>query len=738
MRTLITSTLFALTVSLLSAQGTDSTSTDSLAFDTQFLENVVISSTRAGDDVPATYTEVEKEELDKLNLGQDLPILLDQQPSIVTTSDAGAGIGYTGLRLRGSDQSRINVTINGIPYNDAESQGVFWVNMPDLSSSVSSIQIQRGVGTSTNGAGAFGGTISIRTTDADKEAFGEVSGSYGSFNSYKTNLLFGTGLIKNKFAFQGRVSKIGSDGYIDRASSDLISYMASGAYYGKKDILRFMTFGGKEVTYQSWNGIDEATMQTDRTFNSAGTEKPGQPHKDEVDNYRQDHYQLIYSRELSKKFYQNVALHYTRGRGYFEQYKADEDLADYGFDDVVTGNDTITSTDLIRRRWLDNYFYGATYSLEMETKKVGLIVGGGWNQYLGEHFGEVIWAQYVGDTEYEQRYYENRGIKNDLNIYTKLNWKPTDGLNLFIDLQYRNVTHLLGGIDSDRRFISLDKSFNFFNPKAGISYNIKNAHKLYGFFGIGHREPTRGDFIDAVVGAEPKPERMYNMELGYTFNHKYVQLNANYYLMYYKDQLVLTGELNDVGSPVRTNVEQSYRTGIELMLAVKPIEQVTLNLNGTYSFNRIKEFNEVLYQYDADYNYEGAVINSYSNSPISFSPDWILAQSLSYRPVKGLELELYNKYISRQYLDNTGNKDRSLKGYDVTNFRVSYTFKLAFMKEISLSVLVNNLFNREYSSNGYTFSELYSNGTANPDRGDYNYYYPQAGINALGSIKIRF
>lgn len=738
MRTFATINLLFLSVLALSAQSTDTTSIDSLAFGTQFLENVVISSTRADDDVPTTYSEVEKEELDKLNLGQDLPILLDLQPSVVTTSDAGAGIGYTSMRLRGSDQSRINVTINGIPYNDAESQGVFWVNMPDIASSVNSVQIQRGLGTSTNGAAAFGGTISIETSAPSKDAFGEVSGSYGSFNSYKTNLLFGTGLIKDKFAFQGRVSKIGSDGYIDRASSDLISYMAAGAYYGKKDILRFQAFGGKEVTYQSWNGIDEATLETDRTFNSAGTDKPGQPYDNEVDNYRQDHYQLIYSRELSKKFYQNIALHYTRGRGYFEQYKGDEDFADYGLDDVAIGNDTITSTDLIRRRWLDNYFYGATYSLNMETKKVGLTVGGGWNQYLGEHFGEIIWAEYSPNSEYEQRYYQNRGIKNDLNIYTKLNWRPIDKLNLFVDLQYRNVTHVLGGIDSDRRFISLDKSFNFFNPKAGLSYNIKTSGKLYAFFGIGHREPTRGDFIDAVAGAEPKPERMYNMELGYSYSHTMFQLNANYYLMYYKDQLVLTGELNDVGSPVRTNVDQSYRTGIELMVNVTPIDQVSFNLNATYSINRIKEFNEVLYQYDADYNFEGAVIQSYKNTPISFSPDWILGASFAYRPVKGLELEMYNKFVGKQYLDNTGSSDRKLKPYNVANFRVSYTFKLAFMKEISLSLLVNNLFNTKYESNGYTFSELYSNGTANPDRGDYNYYYPQAGINALGSIKLRF
>lgn len=739
MRLSITITLMAIT-QMLFAQTADTTRTDSL-INIDFLQNVVIEATRAGENNPTAYSEVSEEEIEEINLGQDLPILLDQQPSIVTTSDAGNGVGYTGLRIRGSDQSRINVTINGIPYNDAESQGVFWVNMPDLASSVSNIQIQRGLGASTNGAGAFGGTVNVQTEDPAKEAFGQISASYGSFNTWKTTLEFGSGLIGDKIAFQGRVSKIASDGYIDRATSDLKSYFLSSIIYTKRDIFRFNVFGGKEITYQSWNGVDEATLETDRTFNSAGTDygaKSGDPYDNEVDNYRQDHYQVIHSRQLSPYLYENTALHYTRGYGYFEQYKVSEDLADYNLSDVVIGGDTITSTDLIRRRWLDNHFYGATYSLIYERSNWGFTFGGGWNQYRGDHFGEIIWAEYASDSEYEQQYYFNDGRKNDLNTYIKLNWRPTEKLNLFVDMQYRNVMHQLSGIDNDQRYIELDTSLHFFNPKAGLSYQIAPAHQLYTFFGMGHREPTRNDYIDAPTGISPSPERMYNLELGYKFSKEKYRFTANYYLMYYKDQLVLTGELNDVGSPVRTNVDQSYRTGIELVLALMPIKQLQINLNATYSANRIMNFTEVLYVYDENYNFIEAEEINYSNTPISFSPDIIMGASLAYKPVKGLEFELYNKFVGRQYLDNTGDESRSLDPYYVANFRAAYTLStLKFPKEITFSLLVNNLFNNTYESNGYTFGEIYEV-AGDRTRADYNYYYPQAGINLLGGITIKF
>jgi len=733
--------VFFLGVLVANAQGQqqDSLAVDSVAM-SKFLEGVLIQGTRAGKEVPTTHTNVKKEDLEKLNLGQDLPVLLDQTPSLVSTSDAGAGVGYTSLRLRGSDQTRINVTLNGIPYNDAESQGVFWVNMPDLGSSVSNIQIQRGVGTSTNGAGAFGGTVNVLTMDPSKIAFGEVGASYGSFNTYRLQGQFGTGLIAKTIAFQGRVSKIESDGYIDRASSNLTSFFIAGAYYGAKDILRLNVFGGKEVTYQSWNGVDEATLQTNRTDNSAGTDnfkKTGDPYDNEVDNYRQDHYQLIYSRQIGQRWYINPALHYTRGYGYFEQYKVDEDLADYQLGPAVIGADTVLSTDLVRRRWLDNHFYGAVFSAIYKGERLGLTFGGGWNQYRGAHYGQVVWAQFAANGTINHQYYFNDGIKNDGNIYAKVTYTVKEKLRFFIDLQYRNVLHKLEGIDNDQRYVVLDKSFNFFNPKAGLSFDFNDKNSVYGTFAVGNREPTRSDFIDAPVGQAPVAESMYNLEVGYQFASPKYAFTANYYLMSYNNQLVLTGELNDVGSAVRTNVDKSYRMGLELMGSVKPLKWLNINANLTYSINKINRFEEVLYVYDENYAFLGEQRMQYSNTDISFSPNLIGAINLTFIPVEGLNVALLGKYVSKQYLDNTQNEDRRLDAYFTTNLNVNYSFKFWILKDVTLSILVNNLFNTLYESNGYTFSEVYR--TAGDDsRADYNYYYPQAGINVLGGITIRF
>lgn len=731
--------LFLLVTALLAhAQQVDSLLIDSIAM-SRYLDGVLIQSTRAGKEVPTTHVDLKREAIEPINLGQDLPVLLDQTPSLVSTTDAGAGVGYTSLRIRGSDQTRINVTLNGIPYNDAESQGVFWVNMPDLGSSVDNIQIQRGVGTSTNGAGAFGGTVNIQTMDPSKIAFGEVGASYGSFNTYRLQGQFGTGLIGKKFAIQGRLSKIESDGYIDRAFSDLTSFFIAGAYYGKKDILRLNVFGGKEITYQAWNGVDEATLQTDRTNNSAGTDffrKTGDPYNNEVDNYRQDHYQLIYSRQIGERWYINPALHYTRGYGYFEQYKVNQDLVDYQLPPVSIGSDTVFSTDLVRRRWLDNHFYGAVFSAIYKGERLGLTFGGGFNQYLGEHFGEVIWAQFATGSN-THRYYLSDGTKNDGNIYAKLTYSINEKLRFFVDLQYRNVMHQLEGTDNDQRFIKVDETFHFFNPKAGVAFDVNKKNALYATFAVGHREPTRNDFIDAPVGLQPKPERLYNLETGYRYTSDKYAFTANYYLMYYHNQLVLTGELNDVGSPIRTNVDKSYRTGIELIGSVKPLKWLRLDANVTYSINKIMDFEEVLYVYDENYEFLGEQRNRYTNTDISFSPSLIAAVNLTVTPVTGLQVSLQNKYVGQQYLDNTQSEARKLNGYFTTNLNIGYTFKFWILKDVTLSVLVNNIFNQFYESNGYTFSEVYRSG-ATDSRADYNYYYPQAGINVLGGIKIRF
>jgi iron complex outermembrane receptor protein len=714
-------------------------------------DEVIVASVRADKSVPTTFTEVDKEAIAKQNLGQDIAYLLDQTPSIVTTSDAGAGVGYTSMRIRGSDQTRINVTVNGIPINDAESQTVFYVNMPDFASSVDNIQIQRGVGTSTNGASAFGATVDMQTSKLNDSAYAEISNSYGSFNTWKNTIKLGTGLIKDKFAFDGRLSHISSDGYIDRASSKLLSYYLSGGYYGKTTILKFINFSGKEKTYQAWWGVPQDSLDVNRTYNYYN-------YPNETDNYRQDHYQLMLSQQLAKKLMLNLAGHYTRGKGYYEQYKGPEynndfgfngkeSFADYGLDDVIIGDDTITETSLIRRRQLDNHFYGLTYSFKYDNlKKFNATLGGGWNTYDGKHYGEIIWAEYASNGAPGHHFYDGTGLKKDLNVYVKANYTPIKKLNLFADLQYRNVRYTIDGTDIGFVPLNENETFHFFNPKAGASFNINSRNSVYASFAIGNREPVRSDFIDNPDNKNPKHETLRNLEAGYRFTVSKFTLNANYYLMHYKNQLVLTGELNDVGAAIRTNVPVSYRTGIELQTNWQIIKKLSWQLNFTYSANKIKQFTEVLYVYDENYNFIETEQVIHNNTAISFSPDYIGSSVISYIPVKNFELAFISKYVGKQYLDNTENEDRKLDAYFVNHFRLQYSLlpssfkskgKFPF-KEIRFQLLLNNIFNTLYENNGYTFSEVYLNPDNSKSRVDYNYYYPQAGFNFFFGIGLFF
>jgi iron complex outermembrane recepter protein len=708
-------------------------------------DEVIVSSIRADKNVPTTFTEVNKTDIAKLNLGQDIAYLLDQTPSIVTTSDAGAGVGYTSMRIRGSDQTRINVTVNGIPLNDAESQNVFWVNMPDFASSTDNIQIQRGVGTSTNGAAAFGATVDLQTSKLNDSAYAEISNSYGSFNTWKNTVCIGTGLIKNKFSFDGRLSRISSDGYIDRATSDLKSYFISGSYYGKTTIVKLIHFSGKEKTYQAWCGVPQDSLETNRTYNYYN-------YPNETDNYRQDHYQLLLSQQIKKHFLLNIAGHYTRGAGYYEQYKGPEynndfgfngkqSFSDYGLQNVIVGNDTITETSLIRRRQLDNHFYGFTHSLKYDNlKKFNATLGGGWNTYDGRHFGEIIWAEYTSNSVINQHFYDGNGLKKDLNVYIKANYSPVRKLNLFVDLQYRNVNYKISGTDIGFVPLNVNAGFHFFNPKAGISYRINSRHNIYTSFAIGNREPVRSDFTDNPNNKNPKHETLRNAEAGYQFAISKFTLNANYYLMHYKNQLVLTGELNDLGAPIRTNVPVSYRTGIELQTSWQIIKQLSWKVNFTYSSNKIREFNEVLYVYDENYSFVKNEIITHNKKDVSFSPNFIGASNISFVPVKNLELSFISKYVGKQYLDNTQNEERKLNGYFVSNFLAQYSlkFKKSVMDEIRFQILLNNIFNTLYENNGYTFSEVYLNPDNTKSRADYNYYYPQAGFNFFFGIGLFF
>ncbi len=697
-------------------------------------EAVIVSATRANEKTPMTFTQVDKKTISKQNLGQDIPFLLNQTPSVVTTSDAGAGVGYTGIRIRGSDATRINVTLNGIPLNDSESQGVFWVNMPDFSSSVNDIQIQRGVGTSTNGAGAFGASVNIQTLNFNEKAYAQIDNSLGSFNTRKHNLQIGSGLINDKFTFDARLSKIYSDGYIDRAYSDLNSYFISGGYFGKNTLLKINIFSGNEVTYQSWNGVDVKLLETDRTYNSAGQTNDSTFYDNEVDDYGQDHYQAIFAHDFNDQFTINFALHYTHGAGFFEQYKVNKKFSDYGLENVAIGNDTIKQSDIIRRRWLNNDFYGFTYSLNYTPNtNTNIILGGAWNTYEGDHFGEVIWAKYASNGNIRHRYYDNVGEKKDFNSFLKIQHQLTDNLSLFGDAQFRRITYFTEGIDSDRRAIFEDVDFNFFNPKVGVMYNHSKTTSAYASFSIGNREPIRSDFIDAPTDKKPTHESLRNLEVGFKKAASNYNFQANYYWMGYKNQLVLTGELNDVGGSVRTNVPKSYRTGVELSLTYKPSKQWNINANVTFSQNKIEKFSEILYDYGAAWDEYNTLENKKENVDISFSPNIIAGTNISFLPIENLELTLLSKYVGRQYLDNTQNSNRQIDAYFVNDLRVIYEIKPKFMKTLNLSILVNNIFDTKYESNGYTYGYL-GGGDTYRER----FYYPQAGTNFLVAVSMRF
>ena len=729
-------------------------------------DEVLVRSTRVAGNAPATKTNVSRADIAKNNLGQDLPYLLQQTPSVVTTSDGGTGIGYTGIRIRGSDASRTNVTINGIPLNDPESQGVFWVNMPDFASSLNSVQIQRGIGTSTNGAGAFGATINLETKLLSTIPYGEISNSVGflehneefgklEYNNRKHTVQFGSGLINNKFAFEGRLSNIQSEGYIDRASADLQSYFLSGTYYGKKTVVKAITFGGKEVTYQSWYGTPESRVKNDREAMQTHISNNGlsdqqasnllnsgrtynlYEYDNQVDNYNQDHYQLHVAHEFSNKLTVNAALHYTKGYGYFEEFKTGENLADYGLSDVLVGTNTVESTDLIRRRWLDNDFYGMTYSLNYDaTKKLNFNFGGAINNYEGDHFGEVIWAEFASNGSPTENYYKSASQKMDGNFYLKTNYLVDEKLSVLVDLQIRRVTYAANGTDNDLRNIRINENFTFFNPKVGANYQIDANWGTYIFAGIGNREPNRSDFIDQAPNTPKKeanePEKMYNVELGSEFKTNKYSLSANLYYMYYIDQLVATGQLNDVGSPLRQNVGRSFRRGIELQGGVKLTKDLSWNITATLSENKIEKYTESLYAYDENFSLDSIYAFELKNTDIAFSPNVIVASELSYKPTKGIEIALLTRYIGDQYLDNTQFRGRQLDAYLVNDLRVQAIIPQKLFKEVKLQLLVNNIFGEEYSANGYTYSYVY--GTKVTE----NFVYPQALRNYMIGLNLKF
>lgn len=676
------------------------------------LDELLVTAVRVTTQTPVTFSNVTKQELAPRNLGQDIPALLNFLPSVVTTSDAGNGIGYSSIRVRGADATRVNVTINGIPYNDSESQGTFWVNMPDFASSLENIQLQRGVGTSTNGAGAFGASLNLLTDAYQQKSSGEIANSFGSFNSRKHTVKFSTGLMNDHFEMAGRLSNIASDGYIDRASSDLKSYFLQGTYVGKTTLIKALVFGGQEKTYQAWNGIDAETLEADRTFNPSGqfTDAAGNTrfYDNETDNYRQDHYQLHWNERINTNWNTNVALHYTKGSGYYENYRANEAVEGYGGILSTTLIDEIPSTDLITRKWLDNDFYGTTFSVNYKTLKTDVIIGGAANKYEGEHYGEVIWARNLGTTQLGDRYYEDNAIKTDMNVFAKINYRVLEKLSLFADMQVRRVFYKADGVQSD----PVNDTFDFFNPKAGLTFNVNSNNDIYFSYARANKEPRRDDYENG----SPLPEQLNDFELGWRLRNGNSTLNINGYYMRYKDQLILTGELDMVGAPIYTNSGDSYRLGIEADAALYLSDKWIVRPNIAVSDNKNKNF----------FNDNEGVIENLGDTEIAFSPSVIAGNQLIFRPWENVTFALLSKYVGEQFMNNIELPEAKLESYFVNDFNVSYEIKTkTIFKSIVLNGLFNNILNEEYVSNGAIY-------------GIYPYYYPQAGSNFLLGATLKF
>lgn len=718
--------------------------------DSVMLGPVTILSTWASAKTPLTYTNLKKETIEKNNLGQDVPFLLRNTPSLVETSDAGAGIGYTGVRIRGSDPTRINVTLNGIPLNDAESQAVYWVDLPDFASSTEAIQIQRGVGTSTNGAGAFGASINLNTAKLHAEPYGALSNTYGSFNTWKNTISAGTGLLSNHYSVDARLSRITSDGYIDRARARLHSFFVSGLYTGANSSLRFNLFSGHELTYQAWNGVPAQYIHdpVKRHYNTAGTEKSGDPYDNEVDDYTQTHYQVIFNQRLGTDWDANISLHYTRGLGYYEQYKSGEQLSDYQLPPFIAGTDTISQSDLIRQLWLDNDFYGAIYALQYHKGPWETILGGAYNEYAGGHYGKVIWARMMNNGEKGHQYYDNDAHKKDFTAYLKTQYHFNHWLNGYLDLQFRRVAYRLNGIESDQARVDRTATLHFFNPKAGLFADLDKQQQLYISIATGNREPNRDDYVQAKSGSVPKPERLYDLELGYRRQWERASMAANFFYMYYVNQLALTGQINEVGAPIRINIPRSYRAGIELEGVYQPFSRLEMAGNIAVSRNKSISFTEYIDNWDT--GLQEAVLHR--NADLAFSPAIVGSAGLTYAFFKTekqlLEANLTGKYTGKQFIDNTSNAHTALDPYFYTDVRLTYTLRNSFCRELALTLSINNLFDARYASNAWTYRYVSAGYDARPDdpyarlegNNVYNLtgYFPQAGRNFLLGVRIGF
>lgn len=715
---------------------------------THFTEEVLVEASRARDRMPVAYTNLSGESLQKKNLGQDLPYMLSSTPSFVASSDAGTGIGYTSFRIRGTDMNRINVTVNGIPLNDAESHTTFFVDQPDLASSADNIQVQRGAGTSVNGAAAFGATINLQTLTLRTEPYGTVNTGAGSFGTFKNTVSAGTGLLNGRFTLDARLSDIRSDGFIDRAASHLKSFFISGGYYGENSVLKANVWSGWEETYQAWNGVPSVRLNNDwegmlryrehglysaaeleNMLNSGNRTYNLYTYDNQVDHYQQDHYQLHYSHRFSPEWNGSVALHYTYGRGYYEEFKENKKFTDYGLLPPVVGTQEVKRTDLVRRKWLDNDFYGSVFSLQYRKRKVDAIAGGGWNQYDGRHFGRLVWAKYMMNLEKDYEWYRNSGIKKDVNGFLKVLYRLTPSLDYFADVQYRWIDYRIQGMDDDLRQLGLNRVYHFINPKSGFNFKVSSGQSVYFSWSLTNREPNRDNFVDTPLGSElPRHETLQDLEAGWNYKSEKVALAVNGYGMFYHNQLVLTGQINDVGAPVLVNVKKSHRVGVELQWGLKIRPHLNWDANVTLSSNRIRNFTEFVDDWDSGEQKEFKLGTTY----LSFSPALVSNSQLTWQKDR-LGISLLTSLSGKQFIDNTASDERVLQPYMVNNLKLDYSVKTRFFKALTLHLMVNNLLNAEYETNAWVYS-YFLGGTRYKMDG----YFPQAGRHFMGGIDIEF
>jgi iron complex outermembrane receptor protein len=725
--------------------------------DTVNLDETVIIATRASRKTPVAQTIVAGDEIKQANIGVDIPYILEMTPSVVVSSESGLGLGNTTFRIRGTDPTRINVTVNGIPLNDAESQAVFWVNMPDFASSVNSIQIQRGAGTSTNGGAAFGATVNMQTNRPSIRPYAEISSTAGSFNTFRNNISLGTGIVGRGFNFDARYSNVRSDGYIERSDAKHQSLYAAGAWQGAYTFVKLSILHGEEHTGLSWNGVPGYAIDAvkypyyeagvpdynpgiNRRYNPSGEYRDQNgniKYYDNTDNYKQTHYHLQFAQQFNNHWTGHATLHLTRGTGYYEEYRLNRKLEEHGLPAIKINDVTISRSDLIRQKWMDNYFYGLTFSANYNSKNLQWTTGGAANRHDGDHFGKVLWARYNTGATSGNEWYRNNGTKNDYNIYTKATWQISRLINIYGDLQYRHIGYVMNGSDDDLAALDQSHYFNFFNPKVGIFFNVNDKNSVYASVAVANREPTRADFKDASkYGSSEAPcsERLYDTELGYRLTGQTASFELNLYYMNYKDQLVSTGKLSSTGYPIMDNVPDSYRAGIEITGGVQIFNPLRFESSITFSQNKIKNFVAYTDQYDADWNAMKQRVENLGTTNISFSPDVTGNAMLRYTPVKSLSFLLAGKYVGKQYYDNTSNNLRSLDAYFTSNFRIDYSFKLCGVN-FGLQGLINNIFDKQYITSAWVYRAVFADGS--PDYIE-NGFFPQAGRNVIGKLTISF